>query len=93
MEASVGIHTGTVAWVGLSVNRWRGAAIGDAVSVAWRLAVATKELGVPARISEATARRLGDLSGLKPVAEIAAKCYLEPIEVSTLAVSRGGAPQ
>jgi adenylate cyclase len=82
----VGIHSGPVAsgMVG-SERRLEYAAVGDTTNTAARLESATKELGVPVLLSDATRERLtraGD--GLSEVATIAVKGRRQQVRVWTL---------
>jgi adenylate cyclase len=81
----VGIHSGPVAsgMVG-SERRLEYAAVGDTTNTAARLESATKELGVPVLLSDATREHLRRANGLAEVATIAVKGREQQVRVWTL---------
>jgi adenylate cyclase len=81
----VGIHSGPVAsgMVG-SERRLEYAAVGDTTNTAARLESATKELGVPVLLSDATREHLSRANGLAEVATIAVKGREQQVRVWTL---------
>jgi adenylate cyclase len=82
----IGIHSGPVAsgMVG-SERRLEYAAVGDTTNTAARLETATKKLGVPVLLSDATRERLSRAGhGLAEVATIAVKGRRQQVRVWTL---------
>jgi adenylate cyclase len=82
----IGIHSGPVAsgMVG-SERRLEYAAVGDTTNTAARLETATKELGVPVLLSDATRQRLTRAAdGLAEIATIAVKGRRQQVRVWTL---------
>jgi adenylate cyclase len=89
----VGIHSGPVAsgMVG-SERRLEYAAVGDTTNTAARLESATKELGVPVLLSDATRAHLTRANGLAEVATIAVKGREQQVRVWTLPEAAEPAP-
>jgi adenylate cyclase len=89
----VGIHSGPVAsgMVG-SERRLEYAAVGDTTNTAARLESATKELGVPVLLSDATRAHLTRENGLAEVATITVKGREQHVRVWTLPETAAPAP-
>lgn len=87
LAMGIGIHTGEVVLgnIGAPGRRLELTVIGDAANTASRLESATKELGVPLVVSEATVKRLDGANGaFRALGNVAVRGRKEPVTVMTL---------
>lgn len=89
LAMGIGVHTGEVVLgnIGAPGRRLELTVIGDAANTASRLESATKELGVPLVVSDATLRRIPEAlaTSLRPLGDVSVRGRKEPVTVYTFA--------